>query len=253
MIKTRVIPCLLLKGGGFYKTIKFKNPVYLGDPLNILKIFNEKEVDEILVLDITATTARKPPNLRLLQDMASECFMPLGYGGGLSNLDQMKALFQLGFEKISINTAAHQHPELITEAANLFGSQSVVVSMDVKQGLLGGYEVISRSGASRTGREPAEFALEMGERGAGEILVNSIDRDGMMEGYDLRLLQIVSAAVKVPVIACGGAGKVADFAAAVKEGGASAVAAGSFFVFQGPHRAVLINMPTGTELEKCLP
>jgi Imidazoleglycerol-phosphate synthase len=249
ILRTRVIPCLLLKGNGFYKTTKFKNPVYLGDPINILKIFNDKEVDEILVLDIGATSMQKDINMNLLSDFASECFMPLGYGGGIRNLDQMKAVFQLGFEKVAMNTAAYDNPELITQGANTFGNQSIVISMDVKKSLLGSYEVMTRSGNKKTGRKPVEYAREMEARGAGEILVNAIDRDGTMEGYDLKLIKLVSSAVSIPVIACGGAGNIADFGFAVKEAGASAAAAGAMFVFQGPHRAVLINFPSPEELE----
>jgi len=249
MVRIRVIPCLLLRGNYFYKTVKFKDPVYLGDPINILRIFNEKEVDEILILDIGASPSRKGPNLPLLRDIASECFMPLGYGGGIRSLDQMKVLFHVGFEKISLNTIAHENPNLVTQAAKAFGNQSVVVSIDVKKGLFDNYEVVSRNGTEKTGRDPVEFAREMEQRGAGEILVNSIDRDGTMQGYDLQLLRMVSSAVRVPVIACGGAGKVADFGAAVKDGGASAVAAGSMFVFQGKHRAVLISFPEQAVVE----
>lgn len=252
MIKTRVIPCLLLKGSGFYKTLKFKAPVYLGDPINILKIFNEKEVDEIIILDIGVTVTQKGPNIPLLKDIASECFMPLGYGGGINHLDHMKALFHIGFEKVSLNTTAHENPDLITQGANVFGSQSIVVSMDAQKSHMGNYEVVIRCGSQKTGRGPVEYAKEMEQRGAGEILVNSMDQDGTMQGYDLQLIKMVSSAVKIPVIACGGAGKVPDFESAVKVGGASAVAAGSMFVFQGRHRAVLINMPNQMELERAL-
>ena len=244
MVRTRVIPCLLLQGNGFYKTMKFKNPVYLGDPVNILKIFNDKEVDEIVVLDIGATRYRTDINFPLLKDFASECFMPLGYGGGIRNLDQMKALFQLGFEKISLNSEAHGNPDLVTRAANAFGSQSVVVSVDVRRRFLGGYEVVTQCGTKPTGRDPVDVVREMEQRGAGEILLNSIDRDGTMQGYDVKLIRLISRSVSIPVIAAGGAGRVDDFAAAVLEGGASAVAAGAMFVFQGPHRAVLINVPS---------
>lgn len=249
MLRTRVIPCLLLKGNGFYKTTRFKNPVYLGDPVNILKIFNDKEVDEIFVLDIGTTSMQKDVNMSLLRDFASECFMPLGYGGGIKNLDQMKAIFQLGFEKIAVNTAAFENPRLVTQGANSFGSQSIVVSIDVKRSLLGSYEVMTRSGNQKTGRHPVEYAMEMESRGAGELLVNSIDRDGTMEGYDLKLVKSVATAVSIPVIAIGGAGGIGHLGAVVKEAGASAAAAGAMFVFQGPHRAVLINVPSPEELQ----
>jgi cyclase len=249
MLRTRVIPCLLLRGNGFYKTTKFKNPVYLGDPINILKIFNDKEVDEIFVLDIGATSMQKDINMSLLRDFASECFMPVGYGGGIKTIDQMRAIFQLGFEKVAVNTAAFENPNLITKGAKTFGSQSIVVSIDVKRSLLGSYEVMTRSGNHKTGRHPVDYAMEMEARGAGEFLINAIDRDGTMEGYDLKLIRSVAAAVKIPVIAIGGAGNVRHLGAVVKEAGASAAAAGAMFVFQGPHRAVLINVPTPKELE----
>jgi cyclase len=248
MLRTRVIPCLLLQGNGFYKTTKFKKPVYLGDPVNILKIFNDKEVDEIFVLDIGATVRQTGINIELLKDFASECFMPLGYGGGIRNIDQMKAVFQLGFEKVAINTAAYENPDLITQGANIFGSQSIVVSVDVKKSLLGKYEVMIHAGNKKTGRDPVEYIKEMQSRGAGEILINAIDRDGTMEGYDLKLVKAVAAAVKIPVVACGGAGNIGHLGAVVKEAGASAAAAGAMFVFQGPHRAVLINVPSPEEL-----
>ena len=251
MLRTRVIPCLLLRGNGFYKTTKFRKPIYLGDPINILKIFNEKGVDEIFVLDIGATSSGGL-NVNLLRDFASECFMPLGYGGGIRDLEQMSGVFKLGFEKVAINTAACENPELITRGAKAFGSQSVVVSMDVKKTYLGKYEMIIRCGSKRTGRDPADYAREMEQRGAGEILLTAIDRDGTMEGYDLKLIKTVASAVNIPVIACGGAGKIGDFGAAVKESGASAVAAGALFVFQGPHRAVLINFPSPEELGSVL-
>lgn len=245
MFENRVIPCLLMRGRGFYKTLRFKNPTYLGDPLNILRIFNEKEVDEILILDISGA----PPDISFLKEMASECFMPLGYGGGVRTLAQMASLFEAGFEKVSVNTLATDSPGLIEEAAARFGSQSIVLSLDVKRNLLGGYGVITYCGKKRTGKNPVEFAREMEALGVGEILLNSIDRDGTMQGYDLLLLSRVAEAVNIPVVACGGAGKIEDFGLAIKAG-ASAVAAGSMFVFQGPRRAVLINMPCRSDLER---
>jgi cyclase len=240
---TRIIPCLLLKGAGFYKTTGFKNPVYLGDPLNILKIFNEKEVDEVAILDIDATPESRAPNFVALQDMASECFMPLAYGGGITTVTQIQRLFQIGFEKVVLNSAALARPALITEAATAFGSQSVVVSIDVKKGLLGGARVVSHSGRKSHAPTPAGWARQAADLGAGEIIINSVDRDGTMKGYDLGLIREVTAAVSIPVIALGGAASVADFAAAVHESQASACAAGAMFVFQGPHRAVLITVP----------
>lgn len=243
MLRPRVIPCLLLRRGGFYKTIRFKDAIYLGDPINILKIFNEKRVDEIMVLDIGATTSGQGPNFSLLRDFASECFMPMGYGGGIHSFDQAKALFQLGIEKICLNTAAVQQPALVTELARNFGSQSVMISIDVKRKLMGGYCLMLNNGTKKTGRSPLEFAREMQERGAGEILLNSVDRDGSMSGYDLDLIASVARGVSIPVIACGGAAGLEDFRLAIGDAGASAVAAGSFFVFQSKKRGVLISYP----------
>jgi imidazole glycerol-phosphate synthase subunit HisF len=248
MIQTRVIPCLLLKNRGLVKTVKFKDPKYLGDPINIVKIFNDKEVDELIFLDITATLEHKRPAFDLLSKITSECFMPLGFGGGIRNLEDVKTIQGLGVEKICINSYAVERPSFITEVAQTIGSQSVVVSLDVKKNLLGKYTVHTHAGTKATGLDPVKFAVRMEELGAGELLVNSIDCDGTMQGYDLDLIGRVAAAVNIPVVACGGAGKVQDLADAVKKGGASAAAAGSLFVFQGPLRAVLISYPSPQEL-----
>ncbi len=250
MIIPRVIPCLLLRGSGLVKTIRFKDPTYLGDPRNTVKIFNEKGVDELVFLDITATIEKREPNYELISEITSECFMPLGYGGGISNLDQMEKLFKIGVEKVVVNTYAAENSTFVSEAARAFGSQSVVVSLDVKRSLLGKYEIMVGAGKRRTGIEPITVAKQMEDAGAGEILLNSIDRDGTMQGYDLELIRRVTSVVIVPVVACGGAGSIEDLGCAVKQGGASAVAAGSIFVFHGRHRAVLINFPKRNELER---
>lgn len=244
----RVIPVLLLRGRGLYKTTKFKNPVYLGDPLNTVRLFNEKEANEIVVLDIGATTEGRGPSFEFLEDLASECFMPFAYGGGITTVDEIKRLFFLGAEKAVINTAALDRADLIDEAARLFGAQSVVVSIDAKKKMLGGYEVCTHGGRKGRGRKPADLAREMEDRGAGEILINAIDRDGTMGGYDLDLIGDVAAAVSVPVVACGGASGPADFRTAITAG-ATAVSAGAYFVFQGKHRAVLISYPSEDELQ----
>ena len=246
----RVIPCLLLRGAGLVKTVRFKDPTYLGDPLNTLRIFNEREVDEVVVLDIQATRQGKEPNYPLIGEMASECFMPLTYGGGINTLAQAERVLQLGAEKVSFNTAAVEKPDLITDAARHFGSQSIVVSIDVKRAFLGGREVVTRAGTTKTSMDPVVFARRMESSGAGEVLLTSIDRDGTMSGYDLDLIREVSAALTIPLVACGGAGSVADLGSAVNHGGASAAAAGSLFVFQGPHRAVLISFPSRQDLDK---
>lgn len=244
----RVIPVLLLRGRGLYKTVKFKEPTYVGDPMNTIRLFNEKEANELVLLDIGASAEGRGPNFDFIQDLASECFMPFAYGGGITKVDQIKRLFFLGAEKAVINAAAIDRPDLIDDGARLFGAQSIVVSIDARKKLLGGYEVCTHGGAKGRGRKPAEFAREMESRGAGEILVTAIDRDGTMVGYDLDLIHEVSAAVSVPVIACGGAGRPEHFPQAI-DAGASAVSAGSYFVFQGKHRAVLISYPSEPELD----
>ncbi|SNB45056.1 AglZ/HisF2 family acetamidino modification protein [Geobacter sp. DSM 9736] len=251
MLRTRVIPCLLLKGQGLVKTQKFKDPKYVGDPINAIKIFNEKEVDELVLLDIAASVEEREPNFKIIEEVASECFMPLGYGGGIRSLEQIKTIFSLGVEKVIINTSAHDSPDLVRAASDTFGSQSIVVSIDVKKNFFGKYEVHTLSGSRNTKQDPVQYALEMEQRGAGELILNSVDRDGMMAGYDLQLVCRVAGAVGVPVIACGGAGNVAHLAEAAARG-ASALAAGSMFVFQGKHRAVLISYPERKELERYL-
>jgi cyclase len=250
MIRPRVIPCLLLRNLGLVKTIQFRNPTYLGDPINIVKIFNDKEVDELIFLDITATIENKRPPLNLLTRITSECFMPLCYGGGVHSLEDMKTLFSLGIEKIAVNSHAVENPSFIRTAADLFGSQSVIGSIDTKKNWRGRFEVFTHGGRKAKGLDPVKCAAEMERQGAGELLLTSIDHDGTMGGYDIELVRQVTKAVGIPVIACGGAGKVQDLAAVVQQGGASAAAAGSMFVFQGPHHAVLISYPSSQELQR---
>ena len=249
MQKKRVIPILLLKDRGLVKTTKFSAPVYLGDPINIVKIFNEKEVDEIVILDITASGGVKPIKFALIREIVSEAFMPLGYGGGISNIDDAKELFRCGIEKICINSSTYSNPKLVTEISGFAGNQSVVVSIDVKKNLFGKYVAYSKGGKLKNDIDPILHAVEMVKLGAGEIMINSIDRDGSMQGYDLDLIKKISNTVNVPVIACGGAKNLNDFRQAV-DNGASAVAAGSMFVFQGIHRAVLISYPKYNELQE---
>ena len=249
MLRARVIPCLLLRNGGLVKTVKFDDPTYVGDPINAVKIFNEKEVDELVFLDISATGEGRGPNFDLVRDIATEAFMPFGYGGGVTTLDQVRQLTACGAEKVVINTGAVARPELITEAAETVGSQSVVVAIDVSKSLFGRYEVVTHSATRKTGLDPVEWAQKMERAGAGEILVNSVDRDGKMSGYDVALVRKIADAVRVPVVACGGAGKLEHLREAVVDGHASAVSAGSLFVFHGKHRAVLITYPKYSELE----
>lgn len=246
------MPCLLLKDGALVKTIKFKDLSYIGDPVNAIRIYNEKEVDELIFLDITATLENRQPPFKVLSEIATECFMPVAYGGGIRRLEDIKEIFNLGIEKVALNSYAVENPTFIRAAADKFGTQSIVVSIDVRKKFLGRYEVYTHGGRKGTGLDPVKFATQMEELGAGEILLTSIDRDGTQEGYDLELIKKVTSAVSVPVIACGGAGKVEDFRAAVKEGGASACAAGSMVVYFGRNRAVLINFPTKQELEQVL-
>lgn len=252
MLQVRAMPCLLLMNKGLYKTKKFKTPGYVGDPINAVKIFNEKEVDELIFLDITASSERRKPDLKMLGEIATECFMPLCYGGGISALDQIKQILGIGVEKISLNTAAVETPRLITDAANAFGSQSVIVSIDVKKNFWGKQQVYYKRGAKSTGEEPVAFAKKMQECGAGELLVTSIDREGTWEGYDVELLKAISEAVKIPVIANGGAGNTRHLEDAVKKGGASAVSLGSMAVYQKKDHGVLISFPSRKELDAVL-
>ena len=253
MNKTRVIPVLLLRGKGLVKTVKFKDPKYIGDPINSVRIFNEKEVDELVFLDITATSEGRGPNFELLAEIAGEAFMPMAYGGGITTLEQVQRIFALGFEKVIVNTAAHTLPGLIRDAVAIYGSQSIVGCVDVRRTLLGRYELISHAGKTKQSVGLKEHVQALEQLGVGEIIVNAVDRDGTQSGYDLKLIREVSSAVSVPVVACGGASGIDDFVAAVHEGGASAVAAGSLFVFFGPHRAVLINYPAREDLARRLP
>lgn len=249
MITPRVMPCLLLKGEGLVKTVKFENPKYLGDPRNIMKIFNEKEVDEIIILDIYATLEGRKPKFELIREIVSEAFMPVAYGGGLKEIEDIKQLMNIGIEKVVISSYAIENPSFIKEAVNFFGSQSIVVCLDVKRNIIGKTSVFIYGGRKKVNKKPEDLAKIMQDMGAGEIIINSIDRDGTMQGYDIDLVRSVALAVKVPVVACGGAGGERDVLSVVNEGGASAAAAGSMFVFQGKHKAVLISYPGQEELK----
>ncbi len=252
MLRTRIIPCLLLQGSGLVKTVRFKSPTYVGDPINAVRIFNDKEVDELILLDIDASRKQRPPNFQLISEIASECFMPLAYGGGVSNIEQIGQLFRLGVEKVSLNTAAFSNPKLVREASSRYGNQSITVTIDVKKGLFGKPGAYYYGGAKKSGYTPVDAARMMEDQGAGELLVNSIDRDGTFSGYDLETLAEISSSVEIPVIALGGAARIEHFSEAITQGHADAVAAGSMFVFHGKHRAVLISYPSINELEKAL-
>jgi cyclase len=253
MIKTRVIPSLLIKNGGLVKTVRFSKVTYVGDPINAIKIFNDKEVDELVVIDIEASRLKKPPNFNLLDQVSKEAFMPLAYGGGINNLEDVRKILGLGFEKVIIDSYALSNPDFITRAANICGSQSIVICIDVKRDIFGRLSVYDYIRKRPQLVAAPEYAAQAQERGAGEIIVYSVDRDGTFEGYDVKAIKDITGKVNVPVVALGGAGTIEDFSKAVNDGGASAVAAGSIFVFHGPHRAVLITYPEKKELENLLP
>lgn len=248
MARTRVIPVLLIQNEGLVKGVQFKNHRYVGDPINAVKIFNEKEVDELCVLDISATVNNKKPDIKRIADIVSEAFMPISYGGGVTQLDEAKELLYSGVEKILLNTALHTHPDLVTEIANSVGNQSTVASIDVKKNIWGKYKVYIKNGTKDTGKDVLEFAKECENNGAGEILLNSIDKDGACNGYDIELIKKVAQSVNIPVVAVGGAWETGHLVQA-KSAGASALAAGSMFVFHGKHKAVLISYLNNSEIK----
>jgi len=242
MFRPRVIPVLLLRGQGLVKTRKFKDAVYVGDPINAVRIFAEKEADEIVILDIDASKEGRGPDFDLVEEIAGECLMPMAYGGGISTYEQVRRLIRSGVEKVVINTApAMGNLEVLTKAAAAFGSQAVVGAIDVRRAVLRGCRVVAKSATVDTGLKLEDHARSLVAAGAGEIFINDVDADGTMEGFDVKLIRRVADSVDVPVIACGGAGNAEHLKSALRDGGASAVAAGSMFVFHGKHRAVLIN------------
>ncbi len=249
MLATRVIPCLLMNQGALVKTVNFKSLTYVGDPVNAVRIFNQKEVDEIILIDIAATTDGYGIDFDTLEKVVGECFMPICYGGGVKTIADMRRLFTLGIEKISLSSAALASPDLVRAAADEFGNQAVVVTLDVKKNLFGNYTVRTHQGKHDTKRNPTELAQEMSMAGAGEVLLYSIDRDGTWAGFDLKLIHEVANAISVPLIACGGAGSFEHIRAAVLEGDAAAVAVGSMAVFQAKGMGVLIKFPSRQEQE----
>jgi cyclase len=253
MLRPRIIPCLLIHKGGLVKTQAFKNPKYVGDPINAVKIFNEKEADELIVLDIDATVGRVEPNYALIAKLAAECRMPLCYGGGITTAEQASRIIDLGLEKIAISSAAVANPGILTEIANAIGRQSVVVVLDLrkKTGLLAkGYEVCTHNGKNIHKIEPVALAKTLQDAGAGEIILNSVDLDGGMRGYDIALAQKLHGALRVPMTVLGGAGSLDDIGALVHTCGVVGAAVGSLFVFKGKYRAVLINYPTTAQKEE---
>ncbi|WP_350613041.1 AglZ/HisF2 family acetamidino modification protein [Pseudomonas sp. HY7a-MNA-CIBAN-0227] len=245
MLRPRIIPCLLIHDGGLVKTVKFMDPKYVGDPINAVKIFNEKEADELIVIDIDATANGAEPNYKQIANLAAECRMPLCYGGGIRTAEQAKRIIALGVEKVAISSAALETPELITQIAEEIGSQSVVVVLDHKQRLLSKTnEVWTHNGTRNTKRNVLDVALEVEALGAGEIVLNSIENDGRMKGYDIELARKLRDVVGLPITILGGAGSLKDMHSVVQACGVVGVAAGSFFVFKGAYRAVLISYPS---------
>lgn len=242
MLKPRIIPVLLLRDLGLVKTRQFKDEKYVGDPINAVKIFNEKEVDELTLLDIDATVKGLPPNYDLLRKIAAESRMPLCYGGGVNSARQAQAIIALGFEKVSVSAAALERPALIHEMAEQVGRQSVVITLDVrKEKFTGNYSLYTHNARQKRREKLLDFVVESERLGAGEIMINSIDRDGMMEGYDLKLAKLVRDSVTSPISLVGGAGNVTHMSELINTVGTAGVAAGSVFVFKGPYRAVLIT------------
>jgi cyclase len=250
MLRPRIIPSLLIHDNGLVKTVNFKNPKYVGDPINAVKIFNEKAVDELAIFDIDATILRKEPNYSLIERLANQSMMPLCYGGGVKNIEQARKIFSFGIEKIALSSSIINKPSLITQIADRVGGQSVIVVLDIKKKLLGGYEIYTHNGKKSTGINPIKFVEEAQKLGAGEIIINSIDRDGMMKGYDLELIAKIRERITLPLTVLGGAGSLNDIEKVIDSHGVIGVAAGSLFVFKGPYKAVLINYPTQKEKNK---
>jgi len=252
MLRPRIIPSLLIHDSGLVKTVNFKNAKYVGDPINAVKIFNEKEVDELAVFDIDATLLNKEPDYELIEKLATQSRMPLCYGGGVKTVEQAQRIFGLGIEKIALSSAVIQKPELIAEIAARVGNQSVIVVLDVKRKLLGGYEVYTHNGKKGTGINPFKFVEEAEKLGAGEIIINSIDQDGVMKGYDMNLIDKVRERISLPLTVLGGAGSLDDIGKVISKHGIIGVAAGSLFVFKGIYKAVLINYPNRSEKDELI-
>lgn len=253
MLRPRIIPCLLIHNQGLVKTVKFKDPKYVGDPLNAVKIFNEKEVDELIVLDIDATKENREPDFNVIKNLAAECRMPLCYGGGVKTVEHAKKIISLGAEKVAISASAIANPNLVKEIADAVGVQSVVVVIDVKKvGLLNRYEVFTHNGQKSSGKSPVELAKMFENLGAGEIVINNIDNDGIMQGYDMKLVKNIRDAICLPITVLGGAGTIDDIKKLIDSFGVIGAGAGSLFVFKGKYKAVLINYPTKEEKHKLL-
>jgi cyclase len=248
MLYPRIIPCLLVHKRGLVKTVKFRDSKYVGDPINAVKIFNEKEVDEIVVLDIDATVENHEPDYKMIENIAIECRMPLCYGGGIKTVQQAKRIFGLGVEKIALSSAAIENPGLVSQIAKEVGNQSVIIILDVKRHSKGNrYDIWTNNATINSEKDPIEFAMEMEKSGAGEIVLNSIDNDGMMTGYDLQIIDKIRDSIRLPLSVLGGAGNLEDIGQLINRYGIIGAAAGSLFVFKGKYKAVLINYPSRLE------
>jgi len=250
MLRSRIIPCLLVHKKGLVKTVNFKDPKYVGDPINAVKIFNEKEVDELIVLDIDATAEKRGPNFEMIKNLAQECRMPFCYGGGVTSVEQAKRIIELGAEKVALSSAAIKNPTLLAEIGEAVGVQSVVVVLDLKKkGLLsgGGYDIYVKNGQEKTGIKLKDFIQELNKIGIGEIVINSIDKDGTMTGYDVSLVSMIRDLTDFPLTVLGGAGNLEDIKSIISKFRIIGAAAGSLFVFKGKYRAVLINYPNREE------
>lgn len=250
MLYPRIIPVLLIKDKGLVKSVKFNDYKYVGDPLNAVRIFNEQEADELVVLDIDASTYNQPPNYKLIQNLASECRMPLTYGGGVSNLEQAKKILSLGVEKITLSTSLFSNNKIIQEISEQIGNQSVAAVLDIKKKFFGGYTCFTENGKRDQKVCPIEFSKKLQDSGAGEVIINSIDQDGAMSGYDIELIEKIKQVLTIPVTALGGAGSLDHMVDVLKKTRVSGLAAGSLFVFKGKYRAVLINYPNRDKLNK---
>jgi imidazole glycerol-phosphate synthase subunit HisF len=250
MLRPRIIPCLLVHNKGLVKTVKFKDPKYVGDPINAVRIFNEKEVDELMVIDIDATVEKREPNFEMIKNLAGECRMPFCYGGGIRTIEHARKTISLGAEKVALSYAAIENPQLVSDIATAVGTQSVIVVLDVKKKLFGGYEVYTHNGKKSTGKSPTELAKQFEALGAGEIVINNIDNDGVMKGFDLLLAEKIREVTTVPMTILGGAGTLDDIKQVIQKFGIIGVAAGSLFVFKGIYRAVLISYPSIEEKYK---
>jgi cyclase len=248
MLRPRIIPCLLVKNKRLVKTVNFRDAKYVGDPINAVRIFNEMEVDELMVLDINATTNGTEPDFKMIDNLAAECRMPLCYGGGVKTTEHAQSIIALGVEKVALSYAAIDSPKLVSEIAEQVGNQSVVVVIDVKKKLIGeNYEIWTHNGKKNTGKCPIKFAMQLEKFGVGEVIVNSIDNDGIMKGYDLAIVEKIRKKITIPMTVLGGAGSLNDIGQLISQYGIIGAAAGSLFVFKGIYRAVLINYPNRTE------